>query len=138
MNKSEILEFLNAHPACFLATVVGNKPHVRGVLMYRADEDGIIFHTGKMKDLHRELTENPQVELCFTNGKYDFQIRVSGAAELVEELELKKEIVEKRPFLKPWVAQSGYDPMAVYRVRKGRANVWSLAANFAAKEFIEL
>jgi len=46
MNKSEILGFLNANPLCHLATVEGNKPHVRGMMLYRADENGLIFHTG--------------------------------------------------------------------------------------------
>lgn len=58
MNKNKIFNFLNANPVFHLATVDGNKPHVRGLLLYRADENGIIFHTGKMKDLHKQLTEN--------------------------------------------------------------------------------
>src|SRR4030067_3625863 len=138
MNKSEIFGFLNTNPAFHLANVEDNKPHVRGILLYRADENGIIFHTGKMKDLHRQLTENPHVEMCFNNGNFEnlIQIRVSGTVELVENLELKKEIVQKREFLKPWVDQMGYEFLAVYRMKKGVATIWSLATNFAPKEFI--
>lgn len=140
MNKSEIFGFMNTNPAFHLATVEGNKPHVRGLLLYRADENGIIFHTGKMKDLHKQLTENPNVEMCFNNGKFEnlVQIRVSGAVELVEDLELKKEIVQKRDFLKPWVEQMGYETFAVYRMKKGSATIWTMKTNFSQKEFIEL
>ena len=140
MTKSEILGFLNANPMFHLATVEGNRPHVRGMLLYRADENGLIFHTGKMKDIHRQLTGNPHVELCFNNGNFEnlVQIRVSGVAELVEDLELKKEIVQKRDFLKPWVEQNGYEPLAVYRIRKGVATVWTMRTNLAPKEFIEI
>lgn len=140
MDKNEILDFLNANPAFHLATVEGQKPHVRGILMYRADKNGIVFNTGKKKDLHRQLTENPHVEMCFSNGNFEnlIQVRVSGTVELIEDLELKKEIVQKREFLKPWVEKEGYEPLAVYQMKKGMATVWSMEASFAQKEFVEL
>lgn len=140
MNKNEIFEFLNANPVFHLATVEGNKPHVRGLLMYKADDNGIIFHTGKMKDLHKQLTVNPQVEMCFSNGNFEdlIQIRVNGTVELIEDLEQKKEIVQKREFLKPWVDQMGYDFLAVYNLKKGIATVWTMKTNFASKTFVEL
>ncbi len=140
MNKSEILAFMNSYPLCHLATIEGNMPRVRGMMLYQADENGILFHTGKMKDLHKQLSANPLVELCFNNGKFEalIQVRVSGVAELVEDLELKKEIVQKREFLKPWVEKGGYEPLAVYRIQHGKAVVWTMAANFAPKAVIEL
>ena|SRR3990172_8050580 len=140
MDRGEIFGFLNANPVFHLATVEGNKPRVRGMLLFRADETGILFHTGKMKDLHRQLTENPHVEMCFGNGIFEdlIQIRVSGTAELVEELELKKEIVRHRDFLKPWVDQAGYEPLAVYRVKNGVATIWTMKTNLAPKESIGL
>ena len=140
MTKQEILAFLNANPLCHLATVEGDKPHVRGMMMYRADENGILFHTGKMKDLHKQLIKNPNAELCFGNGSLtDFvQIRVSGVLELVEDLELKKEIVSKREFLKPFVEKAGYAPLAVYCMKNGKAVVWTMADNFAPKEYVAL
>lgn len=140
MNKSEILEFLNTNQVFHLATVEGNKPHVRGLLLYKADENGVIFHTGRMKDLHKQLTQNPQVEMCFNNGNFEnlIQIRVGGTVELIEDLELKKEIVQKREFLKPWVDKMGYEFLAVYRIKNGIATVWSMGTNFAPKEFVEL
>lgn len=139
MNKDEILNFLNTNPVFHLATIEGDKPRVRGMLLYRADNDGLIFHTGKMRDLYRQLTENPNVELSFNNGSSEdlIQIRVSGTVELVEDIELKKEIVQKREFLKPFVEQSGYGPLAVYRIRHGVASVWKMKNNFAPKEFVE-
>lgn len=140
MNKNEILDFLNANPVFHLATVEGNKPHVRGLLLYRADESGIVFHTGTTKDLHRQLTANPNVEMSFNNGKIQdlIQIRVSGKVELVDDLELKKEIVRKRDFMKPWIERDGYGLLAVYRMKKGIATVWTMQNNFAPKEFVEL
>jgi uncharacterized pyridoxamine 5'-phosphate oxidase family protein len=140
MNKSEILAFLNANPVFHLATVEGSRPHVRGMYLYRADEKGILFHTGKMKDIHKQLTANPNVEMSFNNGKFEdlIQIRVSGKVELIEDLDLKKEIVQKREFLKPWVERDGYESLAVYRLKNGKAAIWTMKTNFTPKEFIDL
>ena len=140
MTKKEILEFMTTNPIFHLATVDGDKPHVRGMLLYRADEKGIIFNTGKVKDLYRQLTKNPNVEMSFTNGIFEnlIQVRVFGTVELVEDLNLKKEIVQKRDFLKPWVDQVGYDALAVYRLQKGAATVWTMATNTVPKVYIEL
>ena len=138
MNKAEIIAFLNANPDCHLATIEGYKPHVRGIGIYRADENGIIFETSTVKDLYKQLSKNPNVELCFNNYKDGIQVRVSGIAEAVDDLELKKEIVAKRQFLKPRVEKGGYGVMAVYRVKKGVAHVWTSATNLAPKTYIQL
>lgn len=69
MNINEVFDFLNANPVFHLATVEGNRPRVRGMLVYMADVNSIIFHTGKMRDFHKQLTENPDIEMSFNNGK---------------------------------------------------------------------
>jgi uncharacterized pyridoxamine 5'-phosphate oxidase family protein len=38
MNKTEILNLINNNPNCFMATVEGNRPHVRVIGIYSADE----------------------------------------------------------------------------------------------------
>ncbi|MFH1442088.1 MAG: pyridoxamine 5'-phosphate oxidase family protein [Candidatus Omnitrophota bacterium] len=137
MNKTQIIELMRANPVFHLATVEGNKPHVRGMLLYKAGQDGILFHTGTMKDLHKQLSVNPEVELCFFSHKDNTQVRISGKVELVEDLELKKEIVANRDFLKPWVEKSGYDILAVYRMKKGTVVIWTMETNFEPKKYIE-
>ncbi len=137
MNKSEILAFLNANPSCHLATVEGDKPHVRSILIYKADEGGIIIETGTMKDLYKQLSQNPNVELCFNNYEDGIQVRVSGAVEAVDDVGLKDEIIAQRPFLKQRVEEGGYEAMAVYRL-KGVAHVWTSATNLAPKTYIQL
>ena len=139
MTKAEIFTFLNKNLACHLATSEGNKPHVRGIRIYQASEDGIILQTTKIKDLHKQLSENPEVELCFNNYADNVQVRVSGRLERIEDLALKKEIVSKRKFLQPWVEQrGGYDFIAVYCLKNGVATVWTMAANFDPKTYIQL
>lgn len=140
MNKSEILAFLNANPVFHLATLDGDKPRVRGMLLYSADERGILFHTGKMRDLHGQLAANPQVELAFNNGSDEdlTQVRISGTVELLEDLELKNEIVRNRDFLQPIVDRTGYESLAVYRIKDGVASIWKMRTNLEPKRHVEL
>src|SRR5512136_403289 len=136
MNKTEILEFLNANPTCYLATSIKNKPYVRAMRMVRADEQGLIFQTVDGKDLPKQMMENPSVEVCFYNMKENVQIRVAGRAILVEDPDLKKKIVEQRPFLKPLIEKKGFDVMPVFRIVDCVAYTWTMATNFSPKEYI--
>lgn len=138
MTRSEILEFVNKNPVFFLATQDSEQPHVRGMMVVKADEKGILFSTGKPKDLFRQLIANPLVEMCFYSTEENKQIRISGKVELVEDLDVKKDVVEKFPFLKTVVEKEGYDVLAPFYLRGGKALVWTMETNFAPKEYIDL
>lgn len=133
MTREEIIRFINENQACHLATLEDGKPRVRGMMAYRADSSGVIFHTGTAKALSRQIRKDPHVEACF-NSK-DTQVRVSGVAEIVEDLALKKEIVAARPFMKPWVEANGYGLLVVFRITKCEATVWTMAANFEPTKY---
>ena len=136
MTSPEILKFLNAHPMCHLATLEGGRPRVRGMLMYRADEQGLLFHTGIGKALAKQVQNGAPAEACFNSP--ELQVRVSGTTQIVDDLELKKEIVAARPFMQPWVAQHGYDLLVVFRIVQCEAATWTMAANFEPTTYRKL
>jgi len=138
MTKEEILEFATKNPVFSLATCDGEQPHVRIIMLYRADEDGIIFCTGQQKALHKQLQANPAVELCFYNADENRQVRIEGTVEMLDDLELKKQIVEVFSFLKPWVESQGYEVMICYRLKNGKAVTWTMETNFDPKQCIQL
>lgn len=138
MTKKEVFEFIKANSVFALATAQDNQPHARMFMLYRADDDGIIFNTGENKDVHRQLQANPQAELCFYNPDKGLQVRISGTVEVLEDLELKKQIVEDHPFLKEWVDKEGYDVLVVYCLKHGKATPWTMETNFKPKEYIQL
>lgn len=140
MEPNELLALINRNPAFFLATIEDGEPRVRGMLLYRADEHGIIFHTGAMKDLYRQLLAKPAVELCFNDWQENIQVRVRGRAVLLDDPGLVEKIVNSpgREFLKPWVEKLGMEMLSVFRVEGCRAYDWSMTTNFAPKEFIQL
>jgi pyridoxamine 5'-phosphate oxidase len=138
MTKEDVFEFIRKNPIFGLATADDNKPHVRMMMLYRADENGIIFNTGENKDVHRQLSANPQIEMCFYSAGEQRQVRIKGTVEVLEDLELKKQVVRDYPFLKEWVDREGYDVLIVYCLRNGRATAWTMKTNFQPKEYIQL
>jgi uncharacterized pyridoxamine 5'-phosphate oxidase family protein len=138
MNKEQIIEFINKNPVCYLATCQARQPHVRGMMTYKADKDGILFHTGRPKDLCKQIAANPNVELCYFDPATNTQVRVTGKAKMVEDLDLKKQIVRERTFLQPVIERFGYDVLAVFRVIGDEAVVWTFATNLEPKQPIKL
>ena len=137
MDKKEILDFITKHPTAYMATVDGTKPHVRAMGTYRADENGIIFSMQTPKDVYKQLVKNPETELCyFADG---VQLRVSGRMQESTDLNLRKEIVEKRTFYKPGVDKDGWGYVGVFILKHGKAAVIdSKAAPGFPKNFVDL
>jgi uncharacterized pyridoxamine 5'-phosphate oxidase family protein len=142
MTKNEIFEAITKNPVFYLATVEDTQPRVRAMLLYRADEEGILFHTAVKKDVYKQMCINNKVELCFScNGT---QIRISGELEQLDDNTLKDEIVEHptRGFLKAWKENGAfknfYEDIAVFRLKNGVAFPWTTDKNFAPKEFVQL
>ncbi len=138
MTKEEILEFATKNPVFSLATIDGNQPRVRMIMLYKADADGIIFCTGRNKAVCKQLQSNPATELCFYNAKPGLQVRIEGTVEMLDDLELKKQVVEAFPFLKPWVEIQGYEVMICYRLKNAKAITWTMETNFEPKQYIQL
>ncbi len=133
LNSEEILSFINHNPVCHLATCEEGQPHVRGLLMYRADKSGLIFHTGDFKSLFRQLRQNPRVEVCFNSG--EIQVRIKGHAEFTENQTLKEEIAEARPFMQPWIEQKGWDMLKVFKVTNCEYAIWTMDTNHEPTRF---
>jgi len=138
MTKDEIFAFLNANPLVYLATTEDGVPHVRGMMLFRADESGIYFHTGKGKEMTNQLEQQPVAELCVFNQQDGVQVRVSGTVEFLGDLALKQQLVAERPFLQPIVEQFGYEAFVVFRLAKHTATVWTMAENMAPKTYTQL
>jgi pyridoxamine 5'-phosphate oxidase len=138
MDKKEVFDFINAHTGSHLATIDGNVPRVRGMGIHKADENGIIIQTAKIKDVYKQLISNPNVELCFNDYENRVQIRVHGKAELVNDPDLMKEVLNARPFLKSQIDEYGSDVIVLFRVKNGRAVKWTMAMNLKPKEWVDL
>ncbi len=138
MSKQEILEFINSNLVCYFATSENNQPHVRVLGAYRVDNKGIIFQTWKKKDLYKQIEANPFVEICFLNQVKNLQVRVKGKIVINKDENLNNEIIDARPFIKPWIDEVGLDALVVFAVVDCKACVWDFEMNFASKEYIQI
>lgn len=128
--KEEIFQLLNSNPVFYLATVENGKPHVRGMLLYAADERGIIFHTGTFKSLYKQILANPAVELCFNSFKTGEQVRVKGELVEITNPELMDEVYQHptRGFLRA-MGEEVKSCVAIYRVDKAEFYYWTMEKN---------
>ncbi len=138
MDREEILDFVRRNPTSSLAPVEGVEPRVRKMETAHVDETGIHFLTSKVKEVGRQLSDDPSVELCYWSPDEKKQLRIRGEMEELEDDDLKRSIVETRfTFLKPIVEEHGLSAFALYRLGKGRACTWTPDAPSGGKDLFE-
>lgn len=77
----KVLKFLKDAETYYLATVEGDQPRVRPFGTVHVFEGKLYIQTGKVKDVSKQLHQNPKAEICaFKNGEW---LRVSG--KLIED-----------------------------------------------------
>lgn len=139
LNKSEIFKLMNENPVFHLATMDRDQPRVRGMLLFRADEKGIIFHTASTKDVFKQIMKNPKVELCFQGS--GTQIRVTGKLECIkDDNNLREEIFNHptRKFLQAWKDNGIDNLLQIFCLKDGVATEWMMETNFDEKQYVEL
>ena len=140
MTKEEMFNLMNSTMVMHLATVEDGQPHVRGMLLYKADKNGIIFHTGSFKDVFKQIEKNPKVEVCFNSN--DIQLRVKGIIEEVNDTELKKEIFAHptRKFLHQplWLENNIEGVFRILRIKNCEATTWTMKENFDKTEWVKI
>jgi uncharacterized pyridoxamine 5'-phosphate oxidase family protein len=125
MTREEILEFVRRNTTSAMATVEDGSPRVRHMDTPLVDVNGLTFLTGANKSVSRQLTENPEVELCYWSGDEKMQLRIRGRMERLEDETVKRDIVENRfVFLRPVAEKYGWGAFSVFRLRSGEARVW--------------
>lgn len=143
MEKSNVIRLINNSPVFYLATIDEESPRVRGMLLYNADETGLIFHTASFKDLYSQIKKNSNAEACF-NCEGGVQIRVSGEIEEISDKSLKDSIMlhPSRQFLRDWKYEGKftdvYSELIVFKLKYNKANIWSIDKNFQPNQIINM
>ena len=117
--------FLNDAQTYYLATVDGTKPRVRPFGTILLWNGKLYIQTGKVKDVSRQIRENPFVEICaYMNGSW---LRI--AAELVEDddHDVKVAMLEKMPALKGMYSADD-DNMQMFWMKDAAATFSSFTA----------
>jgi pyridoxamine 5'-phosphate oxidase len=139
MNINDCIQFTNANPVCYLATVEDDQPHVRGLGFWFADETGFYFQTGAVKEFYEQLKKNPKTEVCFYHheGMIGTMLRIAGKVEFLDDRQLKERVMSERPFLKNFGLDVGSPGLIIFRIAHGKAHFWTMEKNLKPKEFID-
>lgn len=94
----EVYDFLKECGVFFLATEEGEQPRVRPFGAINVYEGKLYIQTGKIKNVSKQMQDNPNVELCgYVDGKW---IRVEGTVVRDERIEAKESMLDANPELK--------------------------------------
>ena len=75
----EVMDFLKTNKVFYLATTSGDQPHVRPMGFVMEYDGKLAFGTSNQKDMYKQLTANPNVEICCVAANYD-TLRICGKA----------------------------------------------------------
>ena len=108
----EVQRFLKEAGVYYLATVDGDKPKVRPFGTAEIFEDKLYIQTGKAKDVYKQITTNPNVEICaFKDGKW---IRIAGTLVPDDRIEAKKDMLDKNPSLRGMYSEEDDNTIVLY------------------------
>ena len=93
----KVLKFLKDAETYYLATVEGDQPKVRPFGTAHIFEGKLYIQTGKVKDVSKQLHQNPKSEICaFKNGEW---LRVSGKLIEDDRNEARQSMLDAYPSL---------------------------------------
>lgn len=132
MNLQDAIKFATEHPMACMATMDGNQPRTRYLMLDQADETGFYFTVVKTKEVYRQLREHPQVEICFLNQAADFgtmvQMRATGIAEESDNPVVLQKAIQARAGLAQMLGMpvSAMAEMAgLFRIHTGEIWFWT-------------
>ncbi len=138
MTLNDCLKFANENPVCTLATVDGDQPHLRVLLMVTADERGFWFGTLSPKAMSKQLHCNPKVELCFVSNAQDIMscrmMRVTGKIEFTKDEAMSKRVLQERAALGELIGKPIDPYLEVFRLASGEAHFWTIRDNLKEPE----
>ena len=94
----EVYDFLKSCGTYYLATAEGEQPRVRPFGTIDLFEEKLYIQTGKSKEVSKQISKNPKVEICaFADGKW-----LRSACSLVRDdrVEAKEQMLDAYPKLK--------------------------------------
>jgi uncharacterized pyridoxamine 5'-phosphate oxidase family protein len=89
--------------------------------------------------MYGQMQANNKVEPCFwqPDEQKGIMMRVAGEIQFVNDVELKKKVLEYKPFLKEFGMTFEHPGLIIFRIAKGEAYLWAIATNLQPKEMIK-
>ena len=111
-----------------LATTDGDQPRLRPVSP--VGNDGFTIFVASLRSSHKtgEIDSNAKVELCYLDEGHD-QVRLTGVAEVVTALSVRKKIWDSNPLLQQFLQTIDNPEFILYKVVPNRVRFmreWAL------------
>lgn len=122
------LAVVGADPFPMLASEDAGQPRVRPVSPLKTDGFTVYFASMRSSNKTRELERNHKVELCYLTKEHD-QVRITGIAELVSDLAIRRELWDANPLLRAYLHEIDNPEFMLYKVTPARVRYmkeWAL------------
>lgn len=93
-----VYDFLKKCETYYLATVENDQPRVRPFGTIDLFEDKLYIQTGKVKNVSKQMAENPKVEICAFDG--NTWIRIEATVVNDDRIEAKQHMLDNYPSLR--------------------------------------
>ena len=93
-----VYDFLKKCETYYLATVENDQPRVRPFGTIDLFEDKLYIQTGKVKNVSKQMAENPKVEICAFDGSS--WIRIEATVVNDDRIEAKQHMLDNYPSLR--------------------------------------
>jgi uncharacterized pyridoxamine 5'-phosphate oxidase family protein len=108
----EVYEFLKKCGHYFIATVDGNQPRVRPFGTALIFEDKLYIQTGKVKDVSKQISKNPKIEICgFSDNKW---VRIEATAVEDDRNIARQNMLDAYPQLKSMYSAGDGNTQVLY------------------------
>ena len=126
---SRLHDFIDKAGIFFLATEDGLQPKLRP-LGAHVDIDGTEYFTvGDFKDVYRQMSENPQVEIAAFVRESMTWLRYTGKAVFEENEEVTEKILEALQHLRKAYSPESGRKMMIFHLEDSTARIIDMAGN---------
>lgn len=128
MSLNKVVEFLNANPVQYLATVGRDgKAKCRPFKFAGELDDKMWFCTNNQKEVYKDMQENPYVELSVSSPKYAW-IRLHGKAVFENNMAVKK-MCFQNPIVKSQYGEATNPIFAVFYLEDAHGLIADFSGN---------
>ena len=96
---SKTYEFLKDCGVFYVATVNENSPELRPFGAVMEYNDRLYISTANMKDVYKQMKENPSIQIVTLKTAERTWLRLSGQVVEIDDLEIKSEMLNACPVL---------------------------------------
>lgn len=108
----EVNDFLKKADTYFIATIDGDQPRVRPFGTVNIFENKLYIQTGKVKNVSKQMGENPKIEICaFKDGEW---VRIAATAVEDNRFEAKQSMLDAYPSLQNMYSASDDNTQVLY------------------------